>query len=101
MYSKFNRHADSLPRGFVVNSSSDDLKYCLNNDKSDYESLGQKIRVSQDNGDVLGIKIQPEFDTDDSEDIDVNTVAKLDAYDVYEMGADFEPESSLPPPPAE
>lgn len=62
----------------------------------DFESLGTKIRLSRENGDVLGIKIQPEFDTDDCDDIDVNTVAKLDAFDVYEMGANFEPETPLP-----
>ena len=88
MYKRFNRHSDILPNAINVQKSIDDFKFPLNPDKISYESLGDKIRISRENGDVLGVTIAPEFDTEDVNDIDVNTAHKLDAFDIYEMSGD-------------
>lgn len=97
MYRKFNRHSDALPSGFVFGSSSfTSFRNPLNPDEMEYQSLGTKIRVSQENGDVLGIEISPQFDPDDTDDVDVNTVSNVDAFDIYEMSGDFEADNPIP-----
>ena len=84
MYRKNNRHSDVLPSGFSVKTDKETLKYSLNSEKLEYNSLGKQIRLANDNKDVLGVAITPEFDSDDCNDIDVNVVSKLDAFDLYE-----------------
>lgn len=89
-----NIHSDVLPSGLVVVDSKDSKIYSLNKDKIEFQSLGTKIRISQDNGDVLGISIRPEFDDLDSDDIHVSTVSNVDAFDVAEMFGTLETEST-------
>lgn len=97
MYEKFKRHSDVLPSGFSVKTNKDTLSYALNTEKLEYNSLGNQIRLANDNKDVLGVAISPEFDSDDCNDIDVNVVSKMDAFDLYEQFGSKPDPSPIPP----
>jgi hypothetical protein len=96
MYKKFNRHSDVLPSGFSINSPKSSFHNPLNKENLEYTSLGSRIRRSQAGMDVLGVQVVPEFDDKSSEDIDVRTVCKMDAFDQAEMyGSAIESENKL------
>lgn len=97
IYAKFNRHSDVLPSGFSVSTQKENLIHPLNSEKLEYNSLGSQIRLAQENKDVLGVAIAPEYDSEDSNDIDVNVVSKLDAYDLYEQFGQKPDDAPLPP----